>query len=298
MITAAELVALVAVRGADEAALKLATMGGAVDSAGAKLGMLAAGATVLAGAALIGIGVASAKMAGDFQQNTNMLVTSAGEIRSNLELVRAGILKMSVDTATSTKELINGMYMIESAGYHGAAGLKVLQASAEGAKAENASLKEVANAVTSALNAYHLSANDATWVTNDLVAAVGAGKMKMQDLAVALKNVLPVSATFKISLTDTTAAIATMTAVVSVRLILKVAETGSTFFRATASQVAVNKCWRCWSCQAHISRHSEMMLIKSRAPSERAVILSLGGTRFKGILTSRWKPRKMPFLPS
>src|SRR5260221_11419915 len=167
MITAAELVALVAVRGADEAALKLATMGGAVDSAGAKLGMLAAGATVLAGAALIGIGVESAKMAGDFQQNTNMLVTSAGEIRSNLELVRAGILKMSVDTATSTKELINGMYMIESAGYHGAAGLKVLQASAEGAKAENSSLKQVSKAYTSASNAYHLSANDATSVSND-----------------------------------------------------------------------------------------------------------------------------------
>lgn len=210
-ISAAELIALVSVTGAEEAATKLLGLGTSADSAQAALTSLTIGGIAIAGAALIGIGAKSVDMAAKFQESTNMLVTSAGEIRSNLEMVRAGILQMSIDTATSTTELVSGMYMVESAGFHGADGLLVLKAAAEGAKAEQASLASVSNAVTSALTAYSLKGTDATWVTNTLVAAVGAGKMHMQDLATALKNVLPVAATFGISLKDTTAALATMT---------------------------------------------------------------------------------------
>jgi TP901 family phage tail tape measure protein len=211
-IYASQLIGNVSITGVERSVADLLRVGAATDSTGGKLAGLAVGATVLAGAAIVGLGAKSVKMAADFQTQTNMFVTSAGELSSNLDIVRSGILKMAVDTATSTKQLNDGMYMVESAGYHGAAGLKVLQAAAEGAKAENADLSTVTNAVTSALNAYHLGANSAIPVTNDLVAAVGAGKMHMQDLAGALKNVLPAAAAAGISLSDVTAAIATMTA--------------------------------------------------------------------------------------
>src|SRR5205823_5580489 len=108
-------------------------------------------ATVTAG---IGVATMSVKMAGDFQASMVRLKTSAGEtgdviggkLTGNLKLVSQGILKMAVDTATSTKELSSGMYMVESAGFHGAKGLEVLRAAAEGAKAEGADLGEVTNA--------------------------------------------------------------------------------------------------------------------------------------------------------
>src|SRR5258708_26625166 len=103
------------------------------------------------------------------------------------------------------------MYMIESAGFHGAAGLLVLKAAAEGAKVGNADLAAVANGVTTALTDYHLSASQAVAVTNDLIATVAAGKTHMQDLATALATILPTSSAVGVSLRDTSAAMATMT---------------------------------------------------------------------------------------
>lgn len=149
---------------------------------------------------------------GNFQEQMTQLVTGAGESESALAGVQQGIESMSVATGTSTDQLSAGMYMIESAGYHGAQGLAVLQAAAEGAKVGGADLATVANAVTSALNAYGLQGKDAASITNQLIATVAAGKMHMQDLANALSAVLPVAAAAHISYAQVGGAIATMTA--------------------------------------------------------------------------------------
>lgn len=161
-------------------------------------------------AAVAGVAI-SVKMAGDFQQSMTRLVTSAGETKGNLGLVSQGILAMSVSTNTSTSQLASGMYQVESAGFHGAAGLTVLKAAAQGAQAEGADLGEVANAVTSGLNAYGLSASHATAFTNQMVTTVGQGKMTMQDLASSLSNVLPIASKFHISFAQVGGALATMT---------------------------------------------------------------------------------------
>jgi TP901 family phage tail tape measure protein len=171
----------------------------------------AAGAAAVATTAIVGISVASTKMAADFQSGMTSLVTGAGEAQSNIKQVSDGILKMATDTGTSTKSLTDGMYMIESAGFHGADGLNVLKMAAQGAKVGNAELKDVANGVTTALTDYHLTAEDATTVTNDLVATVASGKTSMGSLASSLKNILPVASSAGISLRDVSGAMATMT---------------------------------------------------------------------------------------
>lgn len=167
----------------------------------------------------VGVAAASVKMAGDFQASMVRLKTSAGEsgdfiggnLTGNLKLVSNGILKMATDTATSTKELSSGMYMIESAGFHGAAGLKVLQAAAEGAKAEGADLGTVGNALTTMMKDYHLQASQSVPAMNQLIATVAQGKMRMDDLAGALHSVLPIAAAAKLSYAQVGGAIATMT---------------------------------------------------------------------------------------
>lgn len=183
---------------------------GVINSFLESLGPVGAAVAVV-GAALIGTGVTAVKMAGDFQESMTQLVTGAGESQANLGLVTQGILNMAVQTGTSTQQLSQGMYMIESAGFHGAAGLQVLQAAAEGAKVGNADLGSVANTVTSALNAYAMKSTQATAVTNSLIATVAAGKMHMQDLATSISNVLPAASAAHIGLTDIEGAIATMT---------------------------------------------------------------------------------------
>src|SRR6185437_4587955 len=99
-----------------------------------------------------------------------------------------------------------------SAGFHGAQGLQVLKAAAEGGELGSAELATVANALTAVLNAYNLPASKATAVTNQLVATVAAGKMHMQDLAAAISTVLPVANAVGISFDQIGGALATMTA--------------------------------------------------------------------------------------
>lgn len=188
----------------------------AIKSGALELGKVAAVAgvavTAALGAAVVGVGVSAVKMAGDFQQSMTQLYTSAGEAKDKIGMVGDSILAMATQVGTSTDQLAKGMYYVESAGFHAAnGGLEVLRLAAMGAKAENADLAVVAKAVTSALNAYGYGADKAAMVTNTMVAATAAGQMKMQDLASAVSNVLPASSKFGISLTDTTAAIATMT---------------------------------------------------------------------------------------
>jgi TP901 family phage tail tape measure protein len=165
------------------------------------------------GVSVVGVGVAAAsvKMAGTFQAETAVLQTAAGESAKNLATVRKGILSISEGTGTGIKNLTDGMYTIEKAGYRGAAGLGVLKAAAEGAKEENAQLSDVTNAMTSVMASYHLKATDATRVMNALKTAAGEGKITMEQFSGALSTVLPIASANKISFAQVAGAVATLT---------------------------------------------------------------------------------------
>lgn len=195
--------------GADTAAAEQGIMGIArLLGPGGVLGLGAAGAAV----AIAGIGIASLKMAGDFQTSLTQIVTGAGESQSNLKLIGDGVLQLSRDTGTSTKQLTDGLYMIESAGYHGAAGLDILKAAAEGAKVGNADLGVTADAVTTIMTDYRKSGINASEATNTLIATVASGKTHMADLAGALSSILPTAQAAGIGLNDVMAAMAAQTA--------------------------------------------------------------------------------------
>ena len=171
------------------------------------------GAAALAGVASAAVmtGAKTVSMAGDFQSGMTSLETGAGELHSNLKLVSSGVLDMAGQVGESTKHLTDGLYMIESAGYHGADGLTVLKNSAEGAKVGNADLATVADAVTTALNAYRMKASDSAGVTNELIATVANGKTHMEDLAGSLATVVPAASAAHLSLEQVLGAMATMT---------------------------------------------------------------------------------------
>jgi len=181
------------------------------EDSGGKWGSFAAGA----GKASIALGLVAGvavKMAGDFQSSTAHLVTDAGETQANLTKVQQGILNIATATGTSTSDLVNGMYHIESAGYHGAAGLTMLQTAAEGAKVGNANLDTVSRALVGSMNAYGAGANQSTAYMNQLIATVGSGDLRMEDLASAMSSVTASAAAAHIPFAQLGGAIATMTA--------------------------------------------------------------------------------------
>jgi TP901 family phage tail tape measure protein len=202
---------------ADTAALSLGAFTISEDSMAAATDVVLGGLATL-GTALAAVGIAagvaggvSAKMAGDFQQSMTQLVTGAGEAQSNIQMVSDGILNMAPAVGTSTKDLAAGMYMIESAGQHGSQALTTLKDAAEGAKVGAASLADVANGVTTEMTDYASSGLTAAQATNTLIATVANGKTHMQELSQSLANILPTASAAGVSLTDTSAAMATMT---------------------------------------------------------------------------------------
>ena len=172
----------------------------------------------VAGVAALGVAVgvgaiaaSSIHAAANFQTMTTTLVTTAGESKNAIDSVRKGMLDISTQTGTDVENLNTALYTIESAGYHGANGLTILRAAAEGAKTENADLGKVADAVTSAMRDYHEPADQAANVTSKLVAAVGAGKSTFEGFTGALHNVLPVASAAHVSMDDVLGSIASMT---------------------------------------------------------------------------------------
>lgn len=168
---------------------------------------------IAATAAVVGIGVASLKMAGDFEASMTQLVTGAGESRSAIKMVSDSILAMAPQVGTSTKDLADAMFLIDSAGYKAAnGGLTLLRIAAEGAKVGNVNLSQITDVLTTSLHDYHLTVSQAVPVTNSLIQTVKDGKMYMDQLNQSLTNVLPVSNALQVKLSDVEGALATMAA--------------------------------------------------------------------------------------
>lgn len=165
------------------------------------------------------VGYEATKMAMNWQKSMVVLVTSAGESGSlvhnklvgPIKQVSDGLMKMSGDTATSMDELAKAMYFVESAGFHGAEGLKVMKAAAQGAKAENADAETVTKALTDVLVDYHMKASDAANVTSQMISAISHGKTNLQDFSGAFANIVPAASAAGISFKDVASALAQMT---------------------------------------------------------------------------------------
>jgi TP901 family phage tail tape measure protein len=168
-------------------------------------------AAFIGAAVVAGIGYESVKSAMSFQTLTTRLVTTANESKSALGQVQNGILAISNQTGVSADSLAQSMYVVESAGYHGAAGLQVLQAATEGAATEGANFSDVANAVTDILKDYHKSSSDAANVTSQLTEAVSVGKANFQTMSSAMGNVLPIAASVGLKFNDVAGTLAEMT---------------------------------------------------------------------------------------
>ena len=196
---------------ADEEAAAQARLAASAASTERGLKLMSAGGGIAA-LAIAAIGYESVKTAGNFQSLTEHLVTDAGESQSKLAMIRTGILNIATATGTSTTDVANGMYHVESAGFHAQAAIDVMTVAAEGAKVGGADLDTVSQALTGTMNAFGKSGGTATQMMNAMIATVAAGDMKMQDLGSSLGNVAAVAASAGLKYDQVGGAIATMTA--------------------------------------------------------------------------------------
>src|SRR5258708_4330465 len=178
---------------------------------GAGLTGVLAGVGIAVGAGAVGLGILSVKMAGDFQQGLNRLVTGAGDVTDNMQKMGQAILGVSVATGVMTGPLLQAMYLIISSGQRGAQAMDTLSVAARGAQIEQANVVDVANVLSGVMTNYGTKVFNATQYMNGLIEAVKNGKITLQQLAVAMGPIDPIAQHLGISMADVAAAMTTQT---------------------------------------------------------------------------------------
>ena len=136
---------------------------------------------------------ASAKMALDFDHQFALIDSLVGASGKQLAMYRTEVLKMGPELGKAPAELAKALYFVTSSGFEGAAALRVLAASAKASAAGLGDTAVVADAVTSAVNAYGEKTLSATRATDILLAAVREGKAEPEAFAGSIGRVIPIA---------------------------------------------------------------------------------------------------------
>jgi len=168
---------------------------------------IAAGVTL----AITGIGIASVKLASDFDSKMREVNTIARETGEGFDNMRKQVLNLSSQLGKDATQMAAALYQVQSAGYKGAAGMTVLRESVKLSIAGLAEMESVAKAVTVALNVWGLSADHATKVTDEMFKTVELGIIKVEDIAGGLGYAAANAEKVGMSFSELMATIATLT---------------------------------------------------------------------------------------
>jgi TP901 family phage tail tape measure protein len=156
-------------------------------------------------------GAASFKMASDFESSMQKVVGLVGIAQSQVDSWKTALLAMGPELGKSPKELADALYYITSSGIKGAEAMDVLRNSAKASIAGLGETKDVANAVTSAMNAYSTSNLTSGHTLDILTAAVREGKAEGADFARQIGDVIPIASQMGVSFDQVAAGMAAMT---------------------------------------------------------------------------------------
>lgn len=181
----------------------------------AKMAGMGAGSSAMflgLGAAVLGVGYESVKMASGFDQAMEMVHTQAGASQAEVDRLKGGVLALAPAVGMGPEQLATGLYHIESAGFRGAQAMDILTASAKLAQIGQSDFETTSQAVVGVMASQIKGVKDAADAGNLLNTTVGMGDMRMQQLAEAIgTGILPKAAAAGLSFEDVGAALATLT---------------------------------------------------------------------------------------
>jgi TP901 family phage tail tape measure protein len=172
-----------------------AKTGKQLESAGDKL---TSGVT-LPIAALTGAVVA---LGSTFESEMSKIVGLVGISQEQVDEWSQQLLKLGPEVGKSPRELAEALFFVTSAGFRGAEAIDVLTISAKASAAGLGDTATIADALTSAINAYGIENLSASESANILTAAVREGKLEASQLAPVLGQVLPTASALGITFQD------------------------------------------------------------------------------------------------
>lgn len=176
----------------DDLAAKQTALKAKQDELAASSGRLG---TVMKGTATLGVGALiygfgeAIKKGAEFDQKMTLIQTSAGEQGSNIGMLKKGVLDLSSQWGDSATETEDALLRIERAGYHGSDALKVLSASMQQAKSENAPLVDVSDQLTTSMKDFGVQVKDVNSAASVNVATMANFKGTMEDFASSVGSV-------------------------------------------------------------------------------------------------------------
>lgn len=164
-----------------------------------------------AGAAGIAVlGAASVKMALDFEESMEKVHNLVGASQKQTDEWGEALLRMAPKVGKAPKELADALYFVSSSGIQANKVLSTTKTAAQASAVGLGETETVANALTSAMNAYTKSGLKAKDATNILIQTVKFGKLEADELAQSIGRVIPVASQLKVPFEDVGAALATM----------------------------------------------------------------------------------------
>lgn len=148
---------------------------------------------------VVGAGAAAAKFSLDFNKSMTDLKAMVGMSSDEVAKFKGEILDLSGEVGRAPRELGEAFYYIASSGLEGESAMRALRASALASAAGLGDTAVIADAVTSAINAYGEEALSASYATDILMAAVAEGKNEPEELASSIGSVIPLAERMGIS---------------------------------------------------------------------------------------------------
>jgi TP901 family phage tail tape measure protein len=190
---------------------KMQNVGSQVQAVGRSVSKFGKSMTVGVTLPIVGVGVAATKMAMDFDESMTKIVSLVGLSRDQVQEMRGDVLRLAGETAKAPQELAEALFVVTSAGLRGADAISALEMSAKAGAAGLGETKDIARAVSGALNAYGTETLSAARATDIIVATARAGNFETSQFAASLGNVLPFAKQAQGSMEDVGGAVALLT---------------------------------------------------------------------------------------
>lgn len=180
-------------KGAGKASARLGAMRKGLHSFGQRMTATGRAMTRSVTVPVLAFGAAAVKSALDFDTAMSHITTLVGLPRREVRKLGNEVLNLSKATGAGPKDLAEGLYFLTSSGLNAREAMVALRVSAKASAAGLGDTKTVADAVSSAMNAYGHKTMSAKRATDVLVAATKAGKGEPAEFAAAIGHVLPMA---------------------------------------------------------------------------------------------------------
>ncbi|EME7140911.1 phage tail tape measure protein [Enterococcus faecium] len=159
---------------------------------------------------LIGVGVAAAKVGGDFEAQMSRVKAISGATGDTFEQMKQQAIDLGAKTAFSAKESAAGMENLASAGFSAQEIMKAMPGLLDLAAVSGGDVALASENTATALRGFGLEASEAGHVAGVFARAAADTNAEVGDMGEALKYVAPVANSMGISLEETAAAIGIM----------------------------------------------------------------------------------------